>query len=129
MSRIDQLNITILDDVISKKNSKQIRIKKNVRFIAASNAWERYEKHALYQLLRYKKWEGTYPVIVEMCFYRKTLRLFDLDNMITSIQDVLVKAKILESDSMRHVIPKIRDLGWSLDRRNPRTEIVIVSYN
>lgn len=72
---------------------------------------------------RQEKWPGQYPVYLHCFFYRKTKALFDYSNMVESIQDILVKAEILEDDSYRHVIPIVS--GMAIDKEHPRTNILI----
>jgi len=122
------LKITIFGEVISKKNSR-IPVKRGKRiFIIPSKVYSAYEKQAVKQLVKKQQWVGSYPVYVEIFIYRKTLRLFDFDNMQASINDVLVKAGILEDDSMRHILPKIKDHGWEKDATKPRVELDIYEY-
>jgi len=122
------MKITILGEVISKKNSR-IPVKIGKRIInIPSKAYKAYEKQALLQLEDEFPWDRRYPVIVETFFYRKTLRTFDFDNMQASINDVLVTAGIIEDDSMNHIIPKIKDRGWEKDKDNPRVQIEIYEY-
>ena len=118
------MKITIQGQVIAKKNSQRV-VRMGARYaIRASKAYEKYAKTAIQEASQYV-WEGDYPVVVEMFFYRQTKRSFDLDNMQGSILDILVNAGVLEDDSMRHVIPKIKEHGWEIDKTNPRTEIHI----
>jgi len=119
------VEIIIEGQVVAKKNSQRV-VRMGKRYaIRASAAYDKYAKQACIQLLGTEKWNGSYPVIVEMFFYRQTKRAFDLDNMQGSILDILVNAGILEDDSMRHVIPKIKYNGWRIDKEFPRTEITI----
>lgn len=119
------MKITIPGDTISKKNSQGAVLIGKYCQVIFSKQYKKYAKHAASYLRGVPKWKGSYPVIVETYFYRKTLRIFDFDNMQATVNDVLVKAGILEDDSMRHVIPAIRGKGWEKDKDNPRVEILI----
>lgn len=122
------MNITIPGEAIAKKNRMRV-IKFGKRAsIRTSKLYDQYACSALNHLMGYKPWRGNYPVIVEMYFYRETLRSFDFDNLQNSIQDILVSSGIIEDDTMNHVIPKIKDHGWEKDKDNPRAEITISEY-
>ncbi len=121
------MNITIQGQVIAKKNSQRVVVMGRRHAIRASKAYESYAKGAVVDL-NGLKWEGNYPVVIEMFFFRKTKRSFDLDNMVSSILDILVNAKVIEDDSMLHVIPKIYRHGWQVEKDNPRTELMITEY-
>ena len=119
------MKIIIPGEVICKKNHQMpIRMGKRTIIIPGPK-FKEYEKSSVSELKRYHKWFGAYPVIVETYFYRKTLRKFDFDNMQATVNDVLVKAGILEDDSMLHVIPAIKGHGWEKDKEHPRVEITI----
>jgi Holliday junction resolvase RusA-like endonuclease len=119
--KMPELHITIPGNVVSKKNSRRCFGGKAV----ASKAFLAYEKTCL-QELQYmrKKWEGTYPVELHCFFYRKTKQKFDYSNLVESIQDILVKAGVIEDDSYRHVIPVVG--GMEIDKDHPRVSIRIV---
>ena len=121
------MNITIQGQCIAKKNSQRV-VKMGSRYaIRASKAYESYAKGAIGSLAGLK-WQGNYPVVVEMFFFRKTKREFDLDNMQGGILDILVNAGVITDDSMLYVIPKIYKHGWQIDKENPRTEVIIKAY-
>jgi len=124
--------IIIPGQTIAKKNSQRIMRFKNqgrvTRGIAPSEAYKNYSDFSIIQLYRAEKWKGSYPVIVEMFFYRRTKAIFDLDNMQGSVLDILVNAGVLLDDSMDFVIPAIKKNGWDVDKDNPRAEITILEY-
>jgi len=65
-----------------------------------------------------------YPVNVECHFYMKTKRKCDLTNLLEAVDDVLVKAAILEDDN--YTIIQSHDRSRvHYDKDNPRTEIII----
>jgi len=122
------MNITIQGQTIAKKNSQRVVKMGQRHAIRASKAYESYAKGAVIDLMGLK-WEGSYPVVIEIFFFRQTKRSFDLDNMVSSVLDILVNAKVIEDDSMLHVIPKIHKHGWQIEKDNPRTELTITEYS
>ena len=117
------MKICILGEVISKKNSQRI-----VRFgghssIRPSKAYDKYQKSAVEQL-QGLEWQGEYPVKMTMYLYRQSLRRFDYDNMLNAVQDCLVKAGVIDDDTMNHLTPVV--LGWEKDDMRPRVEIELL---
>ena len=88
-----------------------------------SKRHEDWLKGALWELKQGKPMTGR--VKIEYMFYVADLRRRDIDNMIASINDALVKAGLIEEDSWQ----KLKILGGDaeLDRANPRAEIEILS--
>lgn len=56
-------------------------------------------------------------------FFVKDNRRRDLDNMLTTVQDALVRAGILEDDSWKRL--RVGMLDAEIDKNNPRAEITI----
>jgi len=56
-----------------------------------------------------------------MKFYRDSHRRFDYVNLIQSVQDFLVKAKIIKDDCADLFIPVV--CGYEYDKENPRCEL------
>lgn len=87
---------------------------------------------------RYQKWEKANLKIVSgvgmgleavnllllychMKFYRDSHRRFDYVNVIQSVQDFLVKAKIIKDDCADLFVPIVA--GYEYDKENPRCEL------
>ena len=117
------LQIIIFGQTIAKKNSQRIIKMGRRSAIRPSKAFDLWAKNVAQELSLRSGWEGQYPVDLYMSFYRKTKAKFDFDNMVNSIQDVLVKGGILEDDSMFHIYPVVR--GWAVDKHTPRCEVEI----
>ena len=84
------------------------------------NEWER---DALLQLKQYRgQAEG--KVILSCEFYHKDLRKRDLDNELSTIQDVLVKAGLLLSDDC-FTVEETHAIFGGIDKNNPRVIIII----
>lgn len=62
-------------------------------------------------------------VRVDYLFYCKDNRRRDVDNMIASVNDALVKAGIIDDDDWKHLV--IGSAEGKLDKLNPRVEINI----
>ena len=56
-------------------------------------------------------------------FFVKDKRRRDLDNMLTTIQDALVRAGILQDDSWQFI--RIGLIDAEIDKENPRAEITL----
>ncbi len=121
--KMKSLRITVQGNTIAKKNSERIVKMGRRRAIRPSAAFDLWAEEVAWQLKNALRWTGDYPVDVCVFWYRKTRAKFDFDNMAGSIQDVLVRAEILEDDSMMHVYPVV--LGWAVDKKNPRCEVEI----
>nr|DAX80847.1 MAG TPA: Endodeoxyribonuclease RusA [Caudoviricetes sp.] len=126
------INFDITGQVPSKKNNK--RILKNSRtgnrFIANSEKFNNWHEAAMKEIclsskvckFRNMKWEG--PLEVMMVFYNKDRIRHDLDNMASSILDLLVDAGYLGDDCCGIVNRLIISFG-GVDRKNPRVEVTI----
>jgi len=88
------VTITINGRPASKKNSRR-----NFGHISLpSKAYERFHEDALWQLKKVKE-RFTGPVEVKYDFYQKGKLSQDVDNAITSINDVLQDAGIIDNDT------------------------------
>jgi len=119
------VKIILQGKIPSQKNNKQILVNRatNKPFIASNSGVLAWKRDALWQLKAYKPIEK-YPVALTVVFYVPDNRRRDLDNMLTSIQDVLVKAGILKDDNWQNLSPITLDCG-GIDKENPRAEIWI----
>lgn len=127
-----KVKFDIASQVPSKKNNK--RILKNSRtgnrFIANSEKFNNWHEAAMKDIclsskvrnFRNMKWEG--PLEVMMVFYNKDRIRHDLDNMASSILDLLVDAGYLGDDCCGIVNRLIISFG-GVDRKNPRVEVTI----
>lgn len=109
---------------ISKKNSQQIFINSRTGkpFISPSKKYKEYETAAGWFLPR--KIHITDPVNIKCLFYMKNRQKCDLTNMLEAIDDVMVRAGLLEDDN--YTIIQSHDGSRILhDKENPRTEVYI----
>lgn len=122
----NQLTITLQGQVPSQKNSKTIAYNRATRkpFIMSNQNVKDWQNIAALQLRQYQINEplkGRQELSI--MFYVKDNRRRDLDNMLTTVQDALVKAGILEDDSWKYL--KIGYIDAQLDTVNPRAEIIL----
>lgn len=130
------MKLVITGNVPSKKNSR-ITTRSGRTF--PSKNYAAWEKDALVQLST-QDWQkfDSYPVTLTCTFYLATMAGKDLDNMLSSVLDVLkdqkkrvggkmitVREGVVEDDSWRHICPITIDA--ELDRANPRVEIELTS--
>lgn len=84
----------------SKKNSLQILInsKTGRPFVAQSKLYKEFEKLCWNYLYKYQL-NIDYPVNLKCIFYTPDRRKRDLVNLLNSIQDVLVKCRVISDDN------------------------------
>ena len=118
------MHITLLGQTPSQKNGKQLVTNpKNGRLIPISNkivkAWQ---EDVAIQL---RQWKGQVDnkCTITYKFYVKDLRRRDLDNMICSVNDALVKAGLLFDDDWQHLAIGAAEAEY--DKLNPRCELWI----
>lgn len=119
------LTFTIPLTPISKKNSQQILMNPRTKrpFISPSKKYKDYEKAALLYIPTRAN-PIDFPVNVKCIFYMPTKRKCDLTNMLEAVDDVMVKAGLLEDDN--YTIIQSHDGSRVLyDKNNPRTEVEI----
>lgn len=124
------MQITILGQTPAQKNAKSIAYNRGTGkpFIMSNQNVKAWQNSADVQLLRYRikePLEGRVELSVK--FYVKDQRRRDLDNMLTTIQDSLVRGGIIEDDSWQKL--RIGGVDAELDKENPRAEITITSIS
>lgn len=124
----------------TKKNNQEIRFKKSgktgffkktaygftlvgIPFISPSKAYKQYETEAGW-FLRKPSEPISQPVNIKCIFYRDSDRRCDLTNLLEAIDDILVHYGIIADDNF-HIIYSHDGSRVFVDRKNPRTEIVI----
>lgn len=118
------IKIVIPLNPVTKKNSlRVVRTAYGKPRVLPSEQFERYEKDALKLLPKRRTID--YPVNVRALFYMKTRRKVDLTNLLEALDDVLVKARIIDDDNSRLIVS--HDGSRVLhDKTNPRTEVTII---
>jgi len=98
--------MTIIGRVISKKNHKVGR-----GFFATSKRYKEFENDALMQLNAYReRYVGA--IGIYLTFEMKGRLDTDLDNMVTSIIDVLQKKGIIDNDKNIKMITAVKQSGY-----------------
>lgn len=117
--------ITIPLVPVTKKNAQRILVNRATGkpFVMPSEKYKQYEEDCRI-FLRQSGDPIAYPVNVRCLFYVPTRRRVDLSNLISAIDDILVKYGILEDDN-RDVIAGHDGSRVFYDKKNPRTEIYI----
>jgi Holliday junction resolvase RusA-like endonuclease len=113
-------------DVIprTKKNSQQIIFTKGRRIIIPSKQYQKFETECLKQIEDKYRQTIDYPVNVKATFYMQTRRRVDLTNLLEALDDVLVKAEVLEDDC-RDIIASHNNSIVLYDKDMPRIEVEI----
>ena len=120
-----EYTLTIPIEPVTKKNSQQIIQVKGRAMIIPSKKYKEYEREVMNYLIFSKVMGIDYPVNVECHFYMATRRKCDLTNLLEAVDDVLVKAGILQDDN--YTIIQSHDRSRvHYDKENPRTEIYIL---
>lgn len=117
------MKITVPLEPVTKKNSQQIIYVKGRAMIIPSKKYKEYEKMAM-QYLMFCTDFIDYPVNIEAHFYMKTRRKCDLTNLLEAIDDVLVKAGVIEDDNYTIIVGHDGS-RVHYDKDNPRTELII----
>ena len=86
--------------VRSKKNSRRVGVNRGRVFSIPSKAYEQFKEEALFELMGRKPKDLPPPYKVYYCFYFTGMGTIDLDNAITSINDVLQEARIIGNDGL-----------------------------
>lgn len=120
--KVKKIKFTIPLIPISKKNSQRILRAGNKPFIAPSAQYKDYEAKAVWYVPKGKQINT--PVNVKCLFYMPTRRRVDGLNLAEAIDDILVKAGLLEDDN-RDIVAGHDGTRVFYDKENPRTEVEI----
>lgn len=115
--------IEIVGQVPSQKNSKNIGVNRYTgrTFVTSNKIVKDWQETASWQLKGKKKYDC--PVIIEYLFYCKDHRRRDLDNMIATVNDALVKAGIIVDDDWKNLT--IGSAIGFYDKENPKVLLII----
>lgn len=115
--------IIITGQTPSHKNSKRIFANKKTgkMFPANNEKYLAWKDSAVMEIKNSRvKFDG--PVALAATFFCADNRGRDLDNMLASVQDVLVSAGVIADDNHQN-LPFVFAKSGGLDRENPRAEI------
>jgi Holliday junction resolvase RusA-like endonuclease len=111
---------------ITKKNSQRIVKLGNRPCILPSEKYRQYEVLALWYIPKCGA-PIDFPVNVTCLFYMPTRHTCDLTNLLEAIDDVMVKAGLLQDDNY-NIIAAHDGSRVLYDKHNPRTEVVISKF-
>ena len=121
------IKFTIPLPPISKKNSQRIMMNRQTGkpFISPSKQYKDYESAAMWFIPKLRQPNPiNQPVNIKCLFYMPTKRKCDLTNLLEAIDDVMVKAGLLEDDN--YTVIESHDGSRVLyDKDNPRTDVFI----
>lgn len=111
---------------VTKKNSQRIAVNRisGRPFIMQSDQYKRFEEAAGWFLKPRPAKPIDEPVNVQYLFYMPSRRRVDLSNLVSALDDVLVKHRILADDN-RDVIAAHDGSRVFYDHDAPRVEILI----
>lgn len=121
-------DMTLRGNTPSKKSS-QVMIPKLRRLVpnARYQKWERDNLKSVVVIGTRRACEDLPLLWCYMTFYRDSHRRFDYVNLMQSVQDFLVKAKIIKDDCADLFVPYVS--GYKYDKENPRCELKFYDLN
>lgn len=129
----NEIKYVILGDPRTKKNHQMIAGKGErcpicgkfkTQWIRQGKAHDKYAEKALWQLRPCPGNPIDYKVNVKCLFYMQTKREVDQLNLLATIDDLLVNAKILKNDNSK-IVHSHDGSRVLYDKNNPRVEITI----
>lgn len=120
----DYLQLTFQGHLPVKKNAATMAKRRGQWVRVPSKAYQAWEKKELPTLIDTPKFSG--PVSIDYAFYPGSLKLFDLSNSIEGVNDVLVKAGIIEDDNWM-IIRSLNPHVAAFDRGNEHCVVTIRS--
>lgn len=112
----------------SKKNSSQICTLKNGKtLLLPSKLYKQFEKECLLLIPEDLRININKPINIKAHFYCKTRRKIDLTNLLEALDDMLVKAGVIEDDN-RNIIASHDGSRVYWDKEHPRIEIWIEDF-
>lgn len=126
MYRGVKLEIVILGQPRTKKNSSRIALINNKRVLLPSKAFKEYEKVALMQLGRVQAVHG--PVSVRCRYYLQNRAHWpDLVGLLQATSDILQAAGVIDDD--KYIVNYDGSEIAGIDKDRPRAEITIQPIN
>ena len=116
------MELVIMGQPRTKKNSSRIALINNRHVLLPSKAYKAYEKVAIIQLARVQAVHG--PISV-MCRYFLQNRAHwpDLVGLLQATSDILQAAGVIDDD--KYIVNYDGSMIAGLDKNNPRVEIII----
>lgn len=92
--------------------------------VIPSKLYREFEKECLKQIENKYKKKINYPVNIKAVFYTETRRRIDLTNLLEALDDMLVKAEVIEDDC-RDIVASHDGSKVYWNKENPHIEIEI----
>lgn len=89
-----------------------------------SKQYKQFETECLKIISNEYKKKINYPVNIKAIFYTESKRRVDLTNLLSALDDMLVKAEVIEDDC-RDIVASHDGSAVYWDKSNPRIEIEI----
>lgn len=118
------MKFTIKGEPRTKKNSMEIHVMHNRPFLSQNQRYKDYEADCLWQIGRAYRQHINEPVNIKYKFYRSTKRKVDLPNLESAMDDILVKAGVIEDDN-RDIVAGHNESMVLYSKENPRVEVEI----
>lgn len=112
----------------SKKNSSQIIFLRGRPLLIPSKLYKQFEKDCLKLIDKKYRQKIDYPINIKAIFYMQTKRRVDLTNLLEALDDMLVKAEVIQDDC-RDIIAGHDKSRVYYDKQNPRIELEITKVN
>lgn len=108
----------------TKKNSQQVFVKNGRVINIPSKLYKQFENECLKVIpSKYRK-NISYPVNIKAIFYTESRRRIDITNLLSALDDMLVKANVIEDDC-RDIVASHDGSRVYWDKENPRIEVEI----
>lgn len=125
-----KMNIKIIlqGQVPAQKNNKRVVYNRRTGkpFIISDAKVKNWQAKGFVQLKSVSPVVGA--VEIEMVFYNKDKRKRDIDNMLTSVLDLLKNSGIIEDDNC-FIVQKLSARFGGVDKINPRAEVSIITLD
>lgn len=108
----------------TKKNSQQVFVRNGRVINIPSKAYKKFEEECLKVISSKYKKNIDYPINIKAIFYTETRRRIDITNLLSALDDMLVKAEVIEDDC-RDIVVSHDGSRVYWDKQNPRIEIEI----
>lgn len=117
----------------TKKNHQRIRVnrKTGVRYIVQSDAYVQYAEACMLFIPHSARVSLDRPVNIQALYFMEKDAKVDISNLHSALHDILVGAGVLKDDSSLHpkIVAGTDGSRVYIDAKNPRTEIVITSFD
>ena len=117
-------NFTIPVIPRTKKNSQQVFVRNGRIINIPSKLYKQFEKECLQVIPSKHRKKINYPINIKAIFYTESRRRIDLTNLLEALDDMLVKAEVIEDDC-RDIVVSHDGSRVYWDKENPRIEVEI----